>query len=485
MTSTFSFQAPFQHMTASEYAHLDRTYIFDRKLQAFLAGRRLRLEALKEFPSSLLDEHFHRGYLKVDPSFIQKQGTWVCRRCGQPVAKELSRYECGRCGEWCYYCRHCLTLGVLKQCSPLLSWCGPALPLKGRVIRPQWEGELTVLQQQTAEQLVRAVRKKESYLCWAVTGSGKTEILYPAITEAVREGLRIAIVAPRTDVIIELSKRLKRVFAEVSINILYGESPERFYPARMTLATTHQLLHFYDYFDCVFIDEVDAFPFHNNKMLHHALQQASKVEAPHFYLTATPSNKLKNAYRHGSLKGMMIPIRFHGYPLPMPSFQWIGDWKKQLNKQRLPNRLKTWIDQQLKSGRQAFLFVPSIEALERLYPLMCNMDHGIASVYADDSERHQKVEAFRQGEIRLLITTTILERGVTIPALDVAILGADDAIFDERALVQIAGRVGRAAEYPDGTIILFHHGITRQMQLANRHIFTMNRRAFDMNKKFT
>jgi len=365
----------------------------------------------------------------------------------------------------------------LKQCSPLLSWCGPTLPLEGKVIRPQWNGELTSLQQQAAEQLVRAVRKKENYLVWAVTGSGKTEILYPAITEAVAEGLRIAIVAPRTDVVIELSKRLKRVFAEISINILYGESPERFYPAQITLATTHQLLHFYDYFDCLFIDEVDAFPFHNNAMLHYALQQASKTGAPHVYLTATPSNKLKNAYRHGSLQGMMIPVRFHGHPLPMPNFQWIGDWKKQLHKHRLPKRLKTWIDQQLKSGRQAFLFVPSIEVLEQLYPLMCNMDHGIASVYADDSERHQKVEAFRQGKIRLLITTTILERGVTIPALDVGILGADDAIFDERALVQISGRVGRAADYYDGTIILFHHGITRQMQLAKHHIFTMNRLA--------
>ncbi|GGE36114.1 DNA/RNA helicase [Pullulanibacillus camelliae] len=349
------------------------------------------------------------------------------------------------------------------------------------MIRPQWKGELTSLQQHAAEQLVAAVRKKENFLLWAVCGSGKTEVLYPAITEAIREGLRIAIVAPRTDVVIELSKRLKRVFAEVPINLLYGESPEHFHPAPITLATTHQLLHFYDYFDCVFIDEVDAFPFHNNDMLHYALHQAAKTPAPHFYLTATPSKTLKSDYRHGKIKGVRIPIRFHGHPLPTLRFKWIGSWKKQLNSKRLPKRLKDWMNQQLKSGRQAFLFVPSIETLEQLDPLVSKMNHLIVSVHADDPERHQKVEAFRQGEIRLLVTTTILERGVTIPALDVAILGADAVIFDERALVQIAGRVGRAADYPDGSVILFHHGITRQMQRAKQHIENMNRLAFDKN----
>ncbi|MGL6299343.1 hypothetical protein ACR31S_01210 [Streptococcus iniae] len=40
------------------------------------------------------------------------------------------------------------------------------------------------------------------------------------------------------------------------------------------IATTHQLLKFYRAFDLIIIDEVDAFPFVNNKMLNQALENA-------------------------------------------------------------------------------------------------------------------------------------------------------------------------------------------------------------------
>lgn len=60
-------------------------------------------------------------------------------------------------------------------------------------------------------------------------------------------------------------------------------------------------------------------------------------------------------------------------------------------------------------------------------------------VHAEDPGRKEKVAAFRKGEIPLLVTTTILERGVTVKNLQVAVLGAEEEIFSESALVQIAG----------------------------------------------
>jgi competence protein ComFA len=92
------------------------------------------------------------------------------------------------------------------------------------------------------------------------------------------------------------------------------------------------------------------------------------------------------------------------------------------------------------------------------------------------------VAAFRKGNLPILVTTTILERGVTIPKLDVAVLGADEAIFDERALVQIGGRVGRAADHPEGDLVFFHQGLTVAMLKALRHIRAMNREAKDIEK---
>ena len=54
--------------------------------------------------------------------------------------------------------------------------------------------------------------------------------------------------------------------------------------------------------------------------------------------------------------------------------------------------------------------------------------------------------------ISLLVTTTILERGVTISNVAVAVLGAENPVFDEAALVQISGRVGRDRKFPEGEI---------------------------------
>lgn len=77
----------------------------------------------------------------------------------------------------------------------------------------------------------------------------------------------------------------------------------------------------------------------------------------------------------------------------------------------------------------------------------------------------------------VIITSTILERGVTITNSDVAVLGSEDDIFTESALVQISGRVGRSASYPSGNVTFFHYGKTQAMVEARKHILKMNEEA--------
>jgi competence protein ComFA len=138
-------------------------------------------------------------------------------------------------------------------------------------------------------------------------------------------------------------------------------------------------------------------------------------------------------------------------------------------------RLAHWIEKHIQQKRPAFIFVPTIDTALRLVPLLKKFHSSIEAVHSEDPERHDKVSAFRKGEIPILVTTTILERGVTIPFLDIAVLGADEPIFDERALVQISGRVGRDHREPGGDIVFFHQGLTLGMLGALRHIRQMNR----------
>ena len=115
--------------------------------------------------------------------------------------------------------------------------------------------------------------------------------------------------------------------------------------------------------------------------------------------------------------------------------------------------------------------------MEKLLPLLQKIHPNIEAVYSEDPKRKEKVQAMRQKEIPILLTTTILERGVTFPKLDVAVFGAEDRIFTESALVQIAGRVGRSSDYPSGDITFFHYGKTDSMVKARRQIIAMNKEA--------
>src|SRR5699024_10332572 len=101
----------------------------------------------------------------------------------------------------------------------------------------------------------------------------------------------------------------------------------------------------------------------------------------------------------------------------------------------------------------------------------------IESVHSQDENRRDKVQAMRNREIDLLLTTMILERGVTFPNIAVAVIGAEDATFTESALVQISGRVGRNKNYPTGPLTFFHYRRTKAMVDALNHITGMNREA--------
>lgn len=85
--------------------------------------------------------------------------------------------------------------------------------------------------------------------------------------------------------------------------------------------------------------------------------------------------------------------------------------------------------------------------------------------------------AMRNEKIQFLICTTILERGVTFPDIDVLVLGAEDKSFTEAALIQIAGRAGRHKDYPAGEVLYFHYGKSIALKSAISQIIRLNRMA--------
>ena len=60
------------------------------------------------------------------------------------------------------------------------------------------------------------------------------------------------------------------------------------------------------------------------------------------------------------------------------------------------------------------------------------------------------------------------------------VLGADHPVFDERALVQMAGRVGRTRESPKGSVVFISRQRTIAMKTAVQWIEEQNRCALEL-----
>ncbi|WP_374939748.1 DEAD/DEAH box helicase [Bacillus sp. MCCB 382] len=449
---------------------LNPSYHFSPDLQSYLSGRSLLLD---EIPHSIdiLQEHYQNGYVSYDKGVSNAQ----CRRCGNNRPHLFSAFQCARCHTDCTYCRNCIMMGRVSECTPLIKWNGA--PLDSSRAAFDWSGELSAAQREASDKLLSAVENGGDLLIWAACGAGKTEVLFKGIYESLQKGKRVCIAAPRTDVILELSPRLKKVFPDTSITTLYGGSEERHTYGQLVLSTTHQLYRYKEAFDVMIIDEVDAFPYSYDKSLQLAVEHARKPRSSIIYLTATPDSITQKECLKGKRNFIQIPARFHRHPIPPPRFVWCGLWKKALTKNRIPPALKKWTLLKLQQSKQALIFFPTVELMEKALLLFKEMDPLIESVHAEDPDRKEKVLKMRSNEIPIMLTTTILERGVTIPNIDVAVLGAEEKIFTESALVQIAGRVGRSSDYPSGDVVYFHYGRTREMIKSLLHIDGMNKEA--------
>lgn len=439
-----------------------------------LVGKQLLVDDLP-FSLEEIQEHYENGYLIYRKGIEMNDKKVKCARCGTTDPGAFAEFPCSRCGEQDVYCRKCLMMGRVSGCTPLVSWTGtnPKFPENPNPLL--WSGNLSEGQIFASDRVVNAVDTNSELLVWAVAGAGKTEVLFAGIERALSTGKRVCLATPRTDVVLELAPRLEKVFPQVKMVSLYGGSEGRHEYAQLTIATTHQLLRFYQAFDVIIVDEVDAFPYSIDETLQYAVQQSRKPQSTIVYLTATPSQKWQRECRLGKREYVTIPARYHRHPLPVPSFEWSGNWDKKLSKGKLPLNILKWIENRIASGKPALVFAPKITAMDKILPLLRKIHPLIESVHANDPERKEKVMKMRNKEIPLLLTTTILERGVTFPNIDVAVIGSEDRIFTESALVQIAGRAGRSSEFPKGDVTFFHYGRTEAMVNARNQIIMMNK----------
>ena len=164
---------------------------------------------------------------------------------------------------------------------------------------------------------------------------------------------------------------------------------------------------------------------------------------------------------------MIMNRRYHGHDLPVPEIRIIPHilWLQAL---------KYFIKKLLKNHQRILVYVPTKQAA-KYYADLLKTKWRVEGVSSQSSSLNEAAIALKEGRLDVLVTTTILERGITVEDVQVIVLGAGDYIFDQRTLIQIAGRVGRKIGYEDGRIILIDDHYSKAMKSCLNTIISLNK----------
>lgn len=293
--------------------------------------------------------------------------------------------------------------------------------------------ELSKEQKILSDKLLSNYKNGINSLVHAVCGAGKTEIVLQVIQYALKCGDKVAFAVPRRDVVIELYDRFASFYKNNKVEAIYG-GHHQILKADLLILTAHQLYRYKNYFDLLIIDEIDAFPFNGNDILNIFFMRS--IKGHYIMMSATPSENVIQAFKKEGFDLLELNHRFHGYPLPVPE---VIVKPKTILKIYLIRYLKMF----KKEGKQVFLFCPTINESIEIYKFVSIFVSGGDYVNSKKEDRNETIIKFKKGVTRYIVTTAVLERGVTIKDLQVIVYHADSGIYDSHALVQISGRVGR------------------------------------------
>lgn len=285
----------------------------------------------------------------------------------------------------------------------------------------------------------------------AVCGAGKTEIIYETIKHCINNNMRIGIAIPRKDVVIELTNRIG---ADFNVNVVgvYGGNTQKL-EGDIVVFTTHQAFRYINYFDVLIIDEVDAFPYKNNQVLQSVISKCSKLFV---YLSATMPEYLEN---DKSLNHYRLNKRYHNQRIPIPKcklcFSYIHCLRKVLNRY---------------SNKVLLVYFPTIK-LQKKISKKIKYNYLVNSCSENRSILLNKIKEMKKG---IVLTTTVLERGITIKDVQVVVYNADHKLFDKDTLIQIAGRVGRNKDFYEGDVIFICKNKTKSISDCIRSIKRCN-----------
>lgn len=283
-------------------------------------------------------------------------------------------------------------------------------------------------------------------------GSGKTVVAGLAMYAAVTAGKQAALMVP-TEILAEQHlQSLTSLFPNLRILLLTGSLKAAERRERLELIKTGQVdlivgthaliqegVHFHD-LGLVIIDEQHRFGVAQRRILREKGQNPDVL-----MMTATPIPRTLAITAFGDMDVSIID------QMPAGRKEIITRWVKH---QQL-NLVLDWLVKEIQKGSQAYVISPLIEESEALdLKNAIALEEELIAYFGDcariallhgkmkGEDKEAIMQAFKQGEIDLLVSTTVIEVGVNVPNATVMIIMDADR-FGLSQLHQLRGRVGR------------------------------------------
>lgn len=349
-----------------------------------------------------------------------------------------------------------LNLQLLKT-SNKVAGSGLAISYNSDQLKERIEGlpfPLTVAQERSLQEILADMGSDShmNRLLQGDVGSGKTVVAGLAMYAAVTAGMQAAIMVP-TEILAEQHyESLSQLFPDLSIVLLTGST--KAVERRRTLAAieggevdfivgTHALIQesvTYHQLGLVITDEQHRFGVNQRKLFR------EKGENPDvLMMTATPIPRTLAITAYGEMDVSIID------ELPAGRKPIVTRWIKH----EQFGQVLAWLAEQIGQKAQVYVISPLIEESEALdLKNALALEEELKAYFGQaarlsllhgkmkSEEKDSIMQAFKQGEIDLLVSTTVIEVGVNVPNATIMVIMDADR-FGLSQLHQLRGRVGR------------------------------------------
>ncbi len=330
-------------------------------------------------------------------------------------------------------------------------------------------------------------------------GSGKTVVAALAALQAIENGFQVAIMAP-TEILAEqhyqkLSNWFKPIFNSLGISIAWLSGSQKKIQRKESLSTiatgnamlaigTHALFQEQVEFNklgLAIIDEQHRFGVHQRLALRMKCTKEGMV--PHqLMMSATPIPRTLSMSYYADLDVSVLN------ELPPGRIHIVTKLFTDTRRKEVVVRIK----EACRAGKQAYWVCPlieesealqlktALETYEKLSQIFPDLQVGLLHGRLPPDEKLSVMELFKQGEIQLLVATTVIEVGVDVTNASLMVIEHAERMGLSQ-LHQLRGRIGRGAD-ASVCILLYQEPLSEIARKRLRIIFE-NTDGFEISRQ--